>query len=46
MRYHFPHRRRPAGLINLVAAFLVGMFIYRKGVEAGKKTGDHKENPS
>jgi hypothetical protein len=46
MRHRFPYRRHPAGLINLVAAFLVGMFIYRKGVEAGKKTAEHKENPS
>ena len=49
MRYRLPHRppyRRSAGpgLANLVAAFLLGLIIYRKGVEDGKKTAEHKPN--
>jgi len=51
MRYRLPHRPphrlphgRPVGLANLVAAFLLGLIIYRKGVEDGKKTAEHKPN--
>ena len=44
MKYGFPYRRvpprfpfgRPAGLANLVAGILLGVFIYRKGMEEGK----------
>ena len=48
---HFPYRRvppriphgRPAGLANLVAAILLGVFIYRKGVEEGKKLAESQK---
>ncbi len=51
MNHGFPHRRvppripygRPAGLANLVAAVLLGVFLYRKGVEEGKKMAESQK---
>ena len=51
MKHGFPYRRvpprfpysRPAGLANLVAAVLLGVFIYRKGVEEGKKLAESQK---
>ena len=47
MHRRLPYRRpypRQAGLANLVVAAIVGVIIYRKGVEAGKKMAESKKN--
>jgi hypothetical protein len=51
MHHRLPYRRpyprpypRSAGLVNLVAAAIVGVIIYRKGVDAGKKMAESKKN--
>lgn len=52
MKHGFPYRRvpprfpfgRPAGLANLVAGILLGVFIYRKGMEEGKKMAESSKH--
>ena len=48
--HRFPHRpphRRPAGpvgLVNIVAAVVLGIIVYRKGIEEGKKLAESQKH--
>jgi hypothetical protein len=49
--HRFPHRPPhraggPGGLINLVVAVVLGVIVYRKGIEEGKKLAEsQKQKP-
>ena len=55
MQHGSPHRRHPpkfpgrrpmggAGLVNLAAAVILGVIVYRKGIEEGKKLAESQKS--